>query len=71
MTLAMFLPAFLHQNSGPSSSTVTRTTCQSADAIIDRATTDGKLYPGIHREMLLNTTCRFQAARPSPSASLT
>ncbi len=28
---------------------------QSADAIIDRATTDGKLYPGIHREMLLNT----------------
>ena len=28
---------------------------QSADAIIDRATIDGKLYPGIHREMLLNT----------------
>ena len=28
---------------------------QSADAIIDRATTDGKLYPGVHREMLLNT----------------
>ena len=28
---------------------------QSADAIIDRATIDGQLYPGVHREMLLNT----------------
>ncbi|MFC2574256.1 MAG: glutamate-cysteine ligase family protein, partial [Actinomyces oris] len=28
---------------------------QSADAIIDRATTHGQLYPGVHREMLLNT----------------
>ena len=28
---------------------------QSADAIVDRATVNGQLYPGIHREMLLNT----------------
>ena len=38
---------------------------QSADAIIDRATTDGKLYPGVHREMLRSWP---SLARPLPSA---